>query len=138
MILGIGSDLVDIRRVERAIARAPERFIARIFTAGEQALAAARAHPRLQASTLAKRWAAKEATVKALGTGFRDGISWHDIEVVTLDNGRPDLHLHGAARERWHAMLPPGLIGRLDVSLSDEYPYAQAWVVLSAHSPTET
>lgn len=129
MILGIGNDLVDIRRIERVLERFGERFTHRVFTAGERA----RADRRLRrADTYAKRYAAKEACAKALGTGFRHGVYWRDIEVVNLPSGKPTLRLHAGARERLEEMLPPGCEAVIELTLSDEYPLAQAIVVIEA------
>lgn len=129
MILGIGSDLVDIRRIEKTLARFGERFIARVFTAEERAKAERRAD---RAATYAKRFAAKEACAKALGTGFRNGVFWRDLGVVNLPSGRPTLVLTGGARARLDALTPPGMRARIDLSLTDEHPIAQALVVISA------
>jgi holo-[acyl-carrier protein] synthase len=129
MILGIGADLIDIRRVERVLERHGERFIARIFTATERARAERR---RDRVATYAKRYAAKEACAKALGTGMRDGIFWRDMGVVNLRSGRPTMQLTGGALERLEAITPAGHDARIDLSITDEYPLAQAFVVISA------
>jgi holo-[acyl-carrier protein] synthase len=129
MILGIGSDLIDIRRVERVIERHGERFIARIFTATERARAERR---RDRVATYAKRYAAKEACAKALGTGMRAGVFWRDMGVVNLRSGRPTLQLTGGALERLEAITPAGYAAQIDLSITDEYPLAQAFVVISA------
>jgi holo-[acyl-carrier protein] synthase len=129
VILGIGTDLVDIRRIERTIARHGDRFLDRIFTATERRLAERRANP---AATYAKRFAAKEACAKALGTGFRDGIFFRDLGVVNLPSGRPTIELAGAALCRLRAIVPAGSEPHIDVALTDEYPMAQAFVVISA------
>ena len=129
MILGIGSDLVDVRRIEQVIARHGERFLQRIFTATERALAERRAN---RAATYAKRFAAKEACAKALGTGFRDGIFFRDLGVVNLPSGRPTMALTGAALARLRDMIPQGHTARIDIAITDEYPMAQAFVVISA------
>lgn len=129
MIIGIGSDLVDIRRIEKTLARFGERFLARVFTAEERAKAERRAD---RAATYAKRFAAKEACAKALGTGFRSGVFWRDLGVVNLPSGRPTLVLTGGARARLDALTPPGMRARIDLSLTDEHPIAQALVVISA------
>ncbi|MBX6368437.1 MAG: holo-ACP synthase [Rhodospirillales bacterium] len=129
MIIGIGSDLVDIRRIEKTLARFGERFLARVFTAEERAKAERRAD---RAATYAKRFAAKEACAKALGTGFRNGVFWRDLGVVNLPSGRPTLILTGGARARLDALTPPGMRARIDLSLTDEHPIAQALVVISA------
>ena len=129
MILGIGTDLVDIRRIERTIARHGDRFLDRIFTSTERELAECRAN---RAATYAKRFAAKEACAKALGTGFRDGIFFRDLGVVNLPSGRPTLQLAGAALYRLQAIVPTGFEPHIDLAITDEYPMAQAFVVISA------
>jgi holo-[acyl-carrier protein] synthase len=129
MIIGIGADLVDIRRIERTLERHGERFVERIFTPAERALAERRAD---RAGTYAKRFAAKEACAKALGTGLRDGIFFRDFGVVNLPSGKPTMLLTGAALARLNAILPHGLEARIDLAISDEYPMAQAFVVISA------
>jgi len=132
MILGIGSDLVDVRRIEEVIARHGERFIARVFTATERARAERRAR---RAETYAKRFAAKEACAKALGTGMRAGVFWRDMGVVNLPSGRPTLKLTGGALARLQAITPAGCQARIDLSITDEGPLAQAFVVISAVPP---
>ena len=129
MILGLGSDLVDIRRIEQAIDRFGERFLDRIFTAVERAKCDRQAHP---AAGYARRFAAKEAGAKALGTGFRDGVFWRDLGVVNLPSGKPSLCLTGGALRRLEAITPAGMTARLDLTLTDEPPLAQALVILSA------
>jgi holo-[acyl-carrier protein] synthase len=129
MILGIGSDLVDIRRIEKTIARHGDRFLLRIFTETERAKAERRA---TRIDTYAKRFAAKEACAKALGTGFRHGVFFRDMGVVNLPSGRPTLALTGGALARLNAITPDGCEARIDLSLTDEYPIAQAIVVISA------
>ena len=129
MILGLGSDLVDIRRIEKTIARHGDRFILRIFTPTEQARAERRA---ARIDTYAKRFAAKEACAKALGTGFRRGVFFRDMGVVNLPSGRPTLQLTGGALRRLTEITPPGFAARIDLSLTDEYPLAQAIVIISA------
>jgi holo-[acyl-carrier protein] synthase len=131
MILGIGIDLVDIRRIEKTIARHGERFVARVFTPVEQAKAERRANP---VDTYAKRFAAKEACAKALGTGFRHGVFFRDMGVVNLPSGRPTLQLTGGALERLESITPAGMLARIDLALTDEWPLAQAMVVISAES----
>ncbi|MET0639720.1 MAG: holo-ACP synthase [Hyphomicrobium sp.] len=129
MILGIGNDLCDIRRIEKAMARFGDRFLERVFTAEERRKAFSRAHaPR----TFAKRFAAKEAASKALGTGFRAGVYLRDIGVVNAPSGRPTLALTGGAARHLARLLPPGFAARIDVTLTDEYPLAQAIVIISA------
>lgn len=131
MIIGLGSDLVDIRRIERALERHGERFTLRLFTPAERARAAGRTE-RLRAATFAKRFAAKEAAAKALGTGFRAGVFWRDLGVVNLAGGRPSLRLTGGAARRLAAITPTGHAAGIDLTMTDEYPYAQAVVVISA------
>jgi holo-[acyl-carrier protein] synthase len=129
VILGIGSDLIDIRRIEKTIARFGERFLDRVFTPEERA----RSDRRLnRVESYAKRYAAKEACSKALGTGFRRGVYWRDLGVVNLPGGRPTLMLTGGALRRLEAMTPPGMTARIDVTLTDEPPIAQALVIISA------
>jgi holo-[acyl-carrier protein] synthase len=129
MILGIGSDLVDIRRIEKVLARHGERFIQRIFTDIERARAERRA---TRIDTYAKRFAAKEACAKALGTGFRRCVFFRDMGVVNLPSGRPTMQLTGGALAQLRRITPAGYDARIDVSLTDEYPIAQAFVVISA------
>jgi holo-[acyl-carrier protein] synthase len=129
MILGIGSDMVDIRRIEQVIARHGERFLNRVFTSIERARAQRRANA---SATYAKRFAAKEACAKALGTGIRKGVFWRDMGVVNLASGRPTMKLTGGALEHLQAMTPPGTEARIDVTITDEGPMAQAFVVISA------
>ena len=130
MILGIGTDLVDIRRIERTIARHGDRFLHRIFTATERDLAERRAVNR--AATYAKRFAAKEACAKALGTGFRDGVFFRDLGVENLPSGKPTMRLTGAALCRLQALVPVGFEPCIDLAITDEFPMAQAFVVISA------
>lgn len=129
MILGIGNDLCDIRRVERTLARFGDRFVNRAFTAEERRKAFSRAHP---AATLAKRFAAKEAMSKALGTGFRYGVYLKDIGVVNAVSGRPTFELTGGALRALERLVPDGYEARLDLTLTDEYPLAEAMVIISA------
>ncbi len=129
MILGIGTDLVDIRRIEQTLARHGERFLARIYTATERARAERRAN---RIDTYAKRFAAKEACAKALGTGFRQGVFFRDMGVVNLPSGKPTMVLTGGALKRLAAITPAGYEAHIDVALTDEYPIAQAFVVISA------
>lgn len=129
MILGIGSDLIDIRRIEKTIERFGDRFIERVFTPLERKKAEGRAE---RVATYAKRFAAKEACSKALGTGFRRGTFWRDMGVVNLPSGRPTLELTGGARKHLEALTPPGHTARIDVTITDEYPMAQALVVITA------
>lgn len=129
MIIGIGNDLCDIRRIEKTIARFGDRFCERVFTAEERRKAFSRAHP---ARTFAKRFAAKEAASKALGTGLRWGVYLKDIGVVNAPSGRPTLALTGGAARRLQSLVPSGFKPRIDVTLTDEYPMAQAIVIISA------
>ncbi|HVJ77714.1 MAG TPA: holo-ACP synthase [Hyphomicrobium sp.] len=129
MILGIGNDLCDIRRIEKTMARYGERFLLRVFTEEERRKAFSRAHP---ARTLAKRFAAKEAATKALGTGFRDGVHFRDIGVVNAISGRPTLVLVGGAARHLAQLTPDGFTARIDLTLTDEYPMAEAIVIISA------
>jgi holo-[acyl-carrier protein] synthase len=133
MIIGLGSDLVDVRRIARSIERYGERFLNRIYTPIERAKAEKRAN---RVETYAKRFAAKEACSKALGTGFRSGVFWRDLGVVNLPSGRPTMKLTGGALKRLKAITPPGCEVRIDVSLTDEGPSAQAIVIISALSKT--
>ena len=129
MIIGIGSDLCDARRIARVIERHGERFLARIFTETERARAERRAN---RVETYAKRFAAKEACAKALGTGLRAGVFWRDMGVVNLPSGRPTMKLTGGALERLKAITPAGCEARIDVTVTDEGPLAQALVIISA------
>ena len=129
MILGLGSDLVDIRRIEKVLARHGDRFIRRIFTPIEIAKAERRA---TRIDTYAKRFAAKEACSKALGTGIRAGVWWRDMGVVNLPSGRPTMKLTGGALARLVAITPAGHEARIDLTITDEGPMAQALVVISA------
>jgi holo-[acyl-carrier protein] synthase len=129
MILGLGSDLIDIRRIEQVIERFGDRFLDRIFTEAERAKCDKRASP---AASYARRFAAKEACSKALGTGFRDGVFWRDLGVVNLASGQPCMRLTGGALRRLEAITPAGMTARLDVTLTDEPPIAQAVVIITA------
>ena len=130
MILGLGSDICDIRRVETVLARHGERFTQRVFSDVERARAERQVAQR--ASSYAKRFAAKEACAKALGTGFRDGVFLSDLRVMNLPSGQPTLSLHGAALARLRAITPAGHVAAVFLSLTDEYPYAYAQVIISA------
>lgn len=133
MIIGVGSDLIDIRRVEQVMERHGERFLARIFTDVERAKAGSRANaPKLVAATYAKRFAAKEACAKALGTGMNRGVFWRDMGVVNLPGGRPTMALTGGALARLEALLPAGHDARIDLTITDDWPLAQAFVIISA------
>ena len=130
MILGLGSDLIDIRRIEQAIERLGDRFLDRIFTETERRRCDRRGPTR--GASYARRFAAKEATAKALGTGFRRGVFWRDLGVVNLPSGQPGMRLTGGALARLEAITPLGMQARLDVSLTDEPPLAQAVVIITA------
>ena len=129
MILGIGSDLCDIRRIERSLDRFGDRFTNRVFTEGERARSDGRA---ARAPSYARRFAAKEACSKALGTGMRAGVFWRDMEVVNLPSGRPTMRLTGGALMRLKEMTPDGCEAVVHVSLTDDPPLAQAFVVIEA------
>ncbi len=132
MILGIGSDLADIRRIERTLERFGERFIRRVFTEIEQAKSE---HRRARAASYAKRWAAKEACAKALGSGLRMGVAWREMGVVNLPSGQPTMEVTGGAAARLQALVPPGLSPRIHVTITDDHPWAQAFVVIEAVPP---
>lgn len=129
MILGIGSDLIDIRRIEQSLARFGERFTNRCFTDVERRKSDAREN---RAASYAKRFAAKEACAKALGTGIAQGVSWKELGVVNEPSGRPTMALIGRAADRLAAMTPEGFVARVDVTITDDHPLAQAFVVISA------
>ena len=129
MIIGIGSDITDVRRIQEVIERHGERFLGRIFTEVERAKAERRKN---RVETYAKRFAAKEACAKALGTGMRGGVWWRDMGVVNLPSGRPTLRLTGGALRRLQALTPPGHEARIDLTITDEGPMAQAFVIISA------
>ncbi len=130
MIVGIGSDLCNIERIAKSLDRWGDKFLARVFTETEQAKAAARPHTR--AGTLAKRFAAKEAFAKAVGTGFRRGVYLKDIGVVNLPSGAPTLELAGGARARLDALAPSGHAIDVHLTMTDDFPWAQAFVILTA------
>ena len=129
MILGLGNDIIDIRRVERTIERYGERFLSRVFTEIERRKSDNRAE---RAASYAKRFAAKEACAKALGTGFRQGVFWRDMGVVNLPSGRPTLQLTGGAARALEQLTPEGHEVRIDLSITDDFPTAQAIVIISA------
>ena len=129
MILGLGSDITDARRIARVIEKHGERFLARIFTEVERAKAERR---RNRAETYAKRFAAKEACAKALGTGIRHGVWWRDMGVINLPGGKPTMALTGGARKRLDALTPKGHQAQIDLTITDEGPMAVAFVVISA------
>ena len=129
MMIGLGSDLVDIRRIERTLARYGERFLDRVFTLVERARSEGKVD---RAASYAKRFAAKEACSKALGTGFRRGVFWRDMGVINLGSGRPTLHLTGGALARLREITPQGFEARIDITLTDEPPLAQAIVMITS------
>lgn len=129
MILGIGTDLIDIRRIEKALERHGERFIARVFTDVERRKSEGR---RQRAASYAKRFAAKEACSKALGTGFRGGVFFRDMGVVNLRSGKPTIALTGGAAARLDQMVPAGMKPVIHVTITDEYPLAKAFVMIEA------
>lgn len=129
MILGIGNDLIDIRRVEKSLDRFGGRFVERIFTETEQRKSDRRAN---RAASYAKRFAAKEACSKALGTGFRKGVFWRDLGVVNLPSGKPTMALTGGALDRLAEMTPAGMKVQIDLTITDDFPLAQAIVIISA------
>ncbi len=133
MIIGIGSDIIDITRIEKVIGRHGDRFIDRIFTEAERAKAERRSKmPKLIWATYAKRFAAKEACSKALGTGIRRGVWWRDMGVVNMPGGRPTMKLTGGALARLESLIPPGHEARIDLTITDDWPLAQAFVIISA------
>jgi holo-[acyl-carrier protein] synthase len=129
VIIGIGSDLIDIRRVEKSIERFGERFLLRIFTETERTKSERRAQ---RAASYAKRFAAKEACSKALGTGLRRGVFWRDMGVVNLPGGKPSIKLTGGALKRLKQITPPGHAAQIDLTITDDFPLAQAIVIISA------
>lgn len=129
MIIGLGSDITDARRVAKVIERHGERFLLRVFTATERARAERRKN---RVETYAKRFAAKEACAKALGTGMRAGVFWRDMGVINLPSGRPTMKLTGGALVRLQALTPKGHEARIDITIADEGPMAVAFVVISA------
>jgi holo-[acyl-carrier protein] synthase len=129
LIIGLGSDIIDIRRIARSIERFGDRFLERVFTETERAKSERRAN---SVESYAKRYAAKEACSKALGTGFRRGVYWRDMGVVNLRSGQPTMALTGGARARLDEIIPAGHTARIDISLTDEPPMAQAIVIITA------
>ena len=129
MIIGIGSDITDVRRVAEVLERHGERFLDRVFTEVERTKSERRAR---RAESYAKRFAAKEACAKALGTGLAQGVFWRDMGVVNLPSGRPTMHLTGGARARLDAITPEGFEARIDLTITDDGPIAQAFVIISA------
>ena len=130
MIIGVGSDVIDIRRIERTLARFGDRFVHRIYTDRERARADRR--PDQRAATYAKRFAAKEACAKALGTGLKRGVFWRDMGVANLPSGQPTMQLTGGAARRLEQLTPPGHVAHIHVSLTDDYPLAVGFVIISA------
>jgi len=131
MIIGIGTDLIDIRRIEKTLEKFGQRFIDRVYAPEEVAKVEKRAHV---ANGYAMRYAAKEAASKALGTGFRDGVFWRDLVNDNLPSGKPTLTLRAGAKQRLDSLTPPGMQAQIDISLTDEYPMAHAMVIISATS----
>jgi holo-[acyl-carrier protein] synthase len=129
LIIGLGSDLCDIRRIDKSLERFGERFIGRIYTDVERARSERKVD---RAGSYAKRFAAKEACAKALGTGMRHGVFWRDMGVVNLRTGQPTMALEGGAKARLEAMTPPGCRAVIHLSLTDDHPYAQAFVIIEA------
>lgn len=129
MIIGIGNDLIDITRIEKTLERFGDRFIQRIFTDVEQAKSDKR---RTRAASYAKRYAAKEACSKALGTGFRKGVFWRDMGVINLPSGKPTMKLTGGALKRLQEIIPDGMEAQIDLTITDEPPTAEAFVIISA------
>jgi holo-[acyl-carrier protein] synthase len=129
MIIGIGADLANIERIAETLARFGERFLDRVFTDVERAKSEGRAD---RAASYAKRWAAKEACAKALGTGIRMGIAWREMGVVNLKSGMPTLVLTGGAKAHLDSLLPPGHVARIHLTITDDKPFAQAFVVIEA------
>ena len=129
MIIGIGTDLLDIRRIERTLERFGDRFVTRIYTENERVKAERRANV---AAAYALRYAAKEACSKALGTGLREGVFWRDMETNSLPSGKPTMTLTGGALEKLQSLTPPGMTAKIEVTMSDEHPMAHAMVVIFA------
>jgi holo-[acyl-carrier protein] synthase len=129
MIIGLGSDLIDIRRVERTLERYGDRFVERIFTEVERKKSDRR---RQRAASYAKRFAAKEACAKALGTGMRAGVFWRDMGVVNLASGQPTMRLTGGAARRLEALVPEGFVPHIHLTITDDWPHAQAFVIIEA------
>ncbi len=129
MIIGIGSDIIDIRRIERTLEKFGDRFIARVFTDIERQKSEKR---KQRAASYAKRFAAKEACSKALGTGFRQGVFWRDMGVVNLASGQPTMQLNGGALARLNEIAPPASTVDIQLTITDEYPLAEAFVIIQA------
>ncbi len=128
MIVGMGIDIIDIKRIESVIDRYGNRFKNRVFTSKEIAKCESR---RLSINSYAKRYAVKEACSKALGTGFRRGVYWRDIEIINSKSGKPELYLQNGALEILNNLIPPNCTSKIDVSITDEFPYAQAIVIIT-------
>ena len=128
-VIGLGNDMIDITRIEATLARWGRRFIERVFTATEIEKSERRKN---RAASFAKRFAAKEACAKALGTGIRAGVHWRHIGVVNLPSGKPTLALSGGAKKRLEALTPKGMVAKIEVTLSDDHPWAQAIVLITA------
>lgn len=133
MIIGLGNDLIDIRRIERTLENFGDKFVCRVFTDVERAKSDRRAN---RAASYAKRFAAKEACAKALGTGLRSGVFWRDMGVVNLSSGQPTLELTGGAARRLALMTPTGMRANISLSITDDYPLAQAIVIIMAVADT--
>lgn len=129
MIIGIGNDVIDIERIEQTLQRYGDRFVQRLFTEVEQAKSDRRAN---RAASYAKRFAAKEACSKALGTGLRRGVFWRDMGVVNLPSGQPTMRLTGGAARRLAEITPQGMVARIHLTITDDHPTAQAIVIISA------
>ncbi len=134
MIIGVGTDLIDIRRIEKTLEKFKDRFIERVYSPEEKEKVERRAHV---ANGYAMRYAAKEAASKALGTGFSDGVFWRDLVNDNLPSGKPVMTFHGGAKKRLEELIPAGMEAQIDVSLTDEYPMAHAIVIISAVNRTE-
>jgi holo-[acyl-carrier protein] synthase len=129
MIIGIGHDLIDILRIEKTLVRFGNRFVQRIFTEIEQNKSEQR---KMRAASYAKRFAAKEACSKALGTGFRKGVFWRDLGVINLRSGEPTMHLTGGALKRLNQIIPVGMVAKVHLTITDEFPIAASTVIISA------
>ncbi len=135
MIIGIGSDLIDIRRIEQTLERFGDRFVERIFTDIERQKSDRR---RLRAASYAKRFAAKEACSKALGTGLSRGVYWRDMGVVNLPGGKPSMVLTNGAAARLQSLIPAGMTAQIDLTITDDHPLAQAFVIISANPAVQS
>jgi len=129
LVLGLGNDMIDIRRIERSLERYGERFIQRVYTEIEIAKSERR---RMRAASYAKRFAAKEACAKALGTGINQGVFWRDMGVVNLPGGRPTMQLTNGAADRLNALCPNGFVSQISLTITDDQPWAQAMVLITA------